>query len=38
MAQKTVTLILNEVKLAKYFTIIVDSTIDVSRTDQLSEN
>lgn len=36
MAHETSQIILNEVKLAKYFTIIVDSTIDVGRIDQFS--
>ncbi|VVC44090.1 Domain of unknown function DUF4371 [Cinara cedri] len=36
MADKTLHTILNEVKQVKYFTIIVDSTIDIGRTDQFS--
>ncbi|KAL4090727.1 hypothetical protein QTP88_025508 [Uroleucon formosanum] len=36
MAHETVELILNEIKLAKYFTIIIDSTIDINKNDQFS--
>lgn len=36
MADETLHTILNEVKQAKYFTIIVDSTIDIGRIDQFS--
>ncbi|KAL4112477.1 hypothetical protein QTP88_016257 [Uroleucon formosanum] len=36
MADETLHKILNEVKQAKYFTIIVDSTIDIGRIDQFS--
>ncbi|KAL4141516.1 hypothetical protein QTP88_004145 [Uroleucon formosanum] len=36
MAHETVQLILNEIKLAKYFTIIIDSTIDINKNDQFS--
>ncbi|XP_025202803.1 zinc finger MYM-type protein 1-like [Melanaphis sacchari] len=36
MAQETLQLILKEVKIAKYFSIIIDSTIDISRDDQFS--
>lgn len=36
MAHETVQLILYEIKLAKYFTIIVDSTIDINKNDQFS--
>lgn len=36
MAHETVQLILNEIKLAKYFSIIVDSTIDINKNDQFS--
>ncbi|KAL4121241.1 hypothetical protein QTP88_013793 [Uroleucon formosanum] len=38
MAQETLQLILKEVKIAKYFSIIIDSTIDISRDDQFSLN
>lgn len=36
MAQETLQLILKEVKIAKYFSIIIDSTINISRDDQFS--
>ncbi|XP_022166089.1 zinc finger MYM-type protein 1-like, partial [Myzus persicae] len=36
MAHETVQLILYEIKLAKYFTIIIDSTIDINKNDQFS--
>lgn len=36
MADETLHTILNEVKQAKYFTIIVDSTVDIGRIDQFS--
>lgn len=36
MAHETVQLLLNEIKLAKYFTIIIDLTIDINMNDQLS--
>lgn len=36
MAHETSQLLLNEIKLAKYFTVIVDSTIDINKNDQFS--
>lgn len=36
MANGTMQLILNEIKLAKYFSIIADSTIDINKNDQFS--